>query len=116
MGSPPDHAEDVLVTASLLDITEFELFSMAYRAWHCDSASERHLERYFAPYMFQGRVPVWVQQFTRQVLSERGEEIAALDVVPQSGCLGDLGFAMRLFFPPPSPRSLGPLRFTAMLA
>lgn len=116
MGSPPDHTEDVLFAASLLDISEFELFSIAYRAWHCDSASEQYLERYFAPYMFHGRVPVWVQQFTRQVLSERGEEIAALDVAFPAGVLGDLWFAYRLFFPPRSSGSLGPLRYTTMLA
>ncbi len=110
-----DNIEDVLCTASLLEITEFQVFAQAYEAWYNDTPSERHLERYFGPYMFEEKTPVWVQQFTRRVLTERADEVRAI-CEAQVGCPERLAFALQLFIPPPSLTQLGALRHAAFLA
>ncbi len=71
---PPD-IEDVLQAAAVLDVTEYELFHLAYLRWHGQRAEEQLLERRFAAYMFRRRVPVWVRHFARLVHSQnaRGE-------------------------------------------
>ena len=65
---------DVLHATALLEITEFELFHIAYRWWHGHEAQAKELEdSFFIPYMFQERVPSWVRQFAREIVSEDEE-------------------------------------------
>lgn len=85
-----DEAANVMLAAELLELTEFELFRAAYQAWHRESASEAHIERQFVPYMFEGKVPFWVRQFTRTTLDAHGvcascEEPSLLDML-RMGC------------------------------
>ena len=71
--APPSRAEEdalrVAEVARLLRINEFDLFRLAYRRWHGRNARTKVLEREFATYMFQQRVPPWVRQFCRDVLA-----------------------------------------------
>ncbi len=60
---------DVLEAAALLEVTEFELFGIAYRRWYGTKVGEQDLERLYLPYMFHGRVPLWVRQLTREVIA-----------------------------------------------
>jgi hypothetical protein len=66
---------DVLEAAALLEVTEFELFRIAYRRWHGVAISDARLERHYLPYMFGGKVPLWVRQMAREVIgqAEAGE-------------------------------------------
>jgi hypothetical protein len=68
---------DVLEAAALLQITEFELFRIAYRRWHGVTLDDDDLERHYLPYMFKGRVPLWVRKMAREVIGEA--EAEALD-------------------------------------
>ena len=61
---------DVLEAAALLEVTEFELFRIAYRRWFHTDIDDAELERLYLPYMFKGQVPLWVRQLTRQVIME----------------------------------------------
>lgn len=61
---------DVLEASALLQITEFELFRIAWRRWHGRAIADRDLERYYLPYMFRSQVPLWVRQLARQVIAE----------------------------------------------
>lgn len=61
---------DVLEAAALLEVTEFELFRIAYRRWHGRDIDDDGLERHYLPYMFKGQVPLWVRQLARQVIGE----------------------------------------------
>ena len=67
--------QSVLNAAALLDITEYDLFQLAYARWHGKSASVRVLEPYFVAYMFNEVVPLWVRHFSRLVerLSSAGQ-------------------------------------------
>jgi len=70
----PD-VEAVLDAAAILDITEYDLFDLAYDRWHGERAEEAVLERFFVAYMFNDVVPIWVRHFARLVqrLNSRGE-------------------------------------------
>lgn len=58
---------EVLAASSLLEITEFHLFELAYQRWFGRQGKERELEAWFARYMFAARAPFWVRQFCREV-------------------------------------------------
>jgi hypothetical protein len=53
---------DVLEAAGLLEVTEFELFPIAWCRWHGRTIADADLERYYLPYMFRSQVPLWVRQ------------------------------------------------------
>jgi hypothetical protein len=63
----PQDTRDVLAASSLLQITEFHLFELAYERWYGQRARERELEATFAQYMFASHAPFWVRQFCRDV-------------------------------------------------
>ncbi len=71
--SIPLDVRNVLDTAALLQVTEFNLFRIAYRHWHGCDASERSIEQFFVPYMFRSIVPYWVRQLCRHVLQADAE-------------------------------------------
>ena len=73
----PRDTRDVLVASSLLQITEFHLFELAYERWFGRQAKERELEAWFARYMFAAHAPCWVRQFCREVTTM--ESRGALD-------------------------------------
>lgn len=72
----PD-VRSVLDAAALLDITEYELFHLAYLRWHGEMAREQTLEPFFVAYMFDDVVPPWVRHFARLV--ERLDRSGRLD-------------------------------------
>ena len=61
--------QEVLDTSALLEITEFEVFRIAYAGWFGKPASDPVIEPFFTDYMFHDAVPIWVRHFTRRVLS-----------------------------------------------
>ena len=67
----------VLDASACLDVTEFELFTLAYRRWFDADAKLEKLEQVFARYMFHHEAPPYVRQFTREVL--RRERESTLD-------------------------------------
>ena len=71
--SIPLDVRNVLDTAAVLQVTEFNLFRIAYRHWHGCDASERSIEQFFVPYMFRSIVPYWVRQLCRRVLQADAE-------------------------------------------
>jgi hypothetical protein len=65
----PSDVADVLEAAALLEVTEFELFRIAYSRWHGAAIGDDKLERHYLPYMFHGQVPAWVRQLAREVIA-----------------------------------------------
>lgn len=55
----------VLDTAAILEITEFEVFRLAYDRWFGTPANDTIIEPFFCNYMFEMVVPSWVNHFTR---------------------------------------------------
>ncbi|MFP4537139.1 MAG: hypothetical protein ACLFPA_02445 [Dichotomicrobium sp.] len=73
--SIPDDVWRVLRTASILSIAEFRVFEIAYHRWFGDFATEKTIERYFVPYMFEDRVPMWVRAFCSHVISKYNDDM-----------------------------------------
>jgi hypothetical protein len=63
----PKDTLDVLAASSLLQITEFHLFELAYERWFGRQAKAPELEACFARYMFASQAPFWVRNFCRDV-------------------------------------------------
>lgn len=63
----PQDTRDVLAASSLLQITEFHLFELAYERWFGKQVKESELEACFARYMFASQVPFWVRNYCRDV-------------------------------------------------
>jgi hypothetical protein len=59
---------DLLQTASLLEIKEFDVFKLAYKEWFGQLPKSQVSEAHFANYMFNQQIPVWVRRYTRKVI------------------------------------------------
>ena len=70
----PADVEEVLDIAAHLDITEFDVFHLAYSWFHGEDSTDAKIEPFFVKYMFDAIVPPWVRQFTRMAskLKEEG--------------------------------------------
>ena len=63
----PD-VDNVLKAAALLDTSEINVFRIAYGRWFGDRPAVGLVEKAFVRYMFRDHVPVWVRDFTRQIV------------------------------------------------
>lgn len=59
---------DVLSASSILEITEFRLFELAYERWFGEPPLEEKMESVYTRYMFRANAPFWVRQFCREVM------------------------------------------------
>ena len=78
----PDHEEAPLRdqavianAANLLEVGEFQLLQLAYRAWHGTDMPDAMGDKLFASYMVDNRIPHWARHYARTVLERdrRGE-------------------------------------------
>lgn len=66
----------VLDAASVMDISEYRLFELAYVDWFGDEPLAGQVEPTFAVYMFRGEIPTWVRQFARKMLKTWPEDLS----------------------------------------
>jgi hypothetical protein len=59
--------KDIVKTASVLHISEFEVFQLAYQSWFGHSAVSHDIDASFSRYMNTAAVPIWVRAFTRRI-------------------------------------------------
>ena len=64
---PPQDVQDVLMASNLLEIPEYEVFKLSYAYWYGSTPNEDEIETIYIPYMFEGKVPLFVRQFSRRV-------------------------------------------------
>ena len=76
----PDHDDDpeqgvIAEAANILQIGEFQLLQLAYRAWHHQDLPEDQVAKLFTSYMLEHKVPHWARHYARHILEryERGE-------------------------------------------
>jgi len=60
--------ERVMSASTVLQISEFRFFKLAYCQWYGHEITDNRLEHIFSDYMFGNIVPHWVRHFTRKVL------------------------------------------------
>lgn len=59
----------VLIASTLLQISEFRFFHLAYFQWYGCDIRDSSLEPIFSEYMFKNVVPHWVRHLARKVIS-----------------------------------------------
>ena len=96
----------VVDTASVLHVSELEVFRLAYRNWFGRPAQDEEIDSCFSHYIDDSEVPMWVRDFTRRV-----------QTLHTQGCLD-----VRRFGVEPAPDTthwmafLGGMAFAGMLA
>lgn len=83
--------DNVLKVAALLDTSEINVFRLSYSRWFGARPSKGLVEKAFVRYMFRDQVPVWVRDFTRQLVQRS-----------QSETIDPAEFGLRE--PPPTPQ------------
>ena len=61
-----DEAKLIGFAASALQISEYELFRLAYQNWHDHPISDNRLDALFKDYLARGAAPYWVNDFARK--------------------------------------------------
>ena len=62
-----DESKLIGFIAGLLQISEYELFRIAYLKWFNHPISEKRLDSLFKNYLANSEVPYWVNDFSRKV-------------------------------------------------
>lgn len=63
----------VLDASNILEVTEFNLFELAYTDWFGHESKTSHIEPVFVNYMFHGEIPTWVRQYARKTIRAHQE-------------------------------------------
>ncbi len=63
---------EVLNAANLLQIGEFQLIQLAYKAWYREELPEEKIDKVFSEYMITGIIPIWVTYFARDIVKLDG--------------------------------------------
>ena len=61
-----DEAKLIGFAASALQISEYDLFRLAYQNWYDHPISEKRLDSLFKDYLAHGTAPYWVNDFARK--------------------------------------------------
>lgn len=64
---------DVLEATSLLEVSEFEFFKLAYQRWYGVAIGDKEIEPIYLAYMFKEKVPAFVRGFAREVIERANE-------------------------------------------
>jgi len=59
---------EILHAANLLQVGEFQLIQLAYRAWYKDELPESKINRIFSEYMVGDIIPIWVAYYARDII------------------------------------------------
>ena len=59
---------EILHAANLLQIGEFQLIQLAYKAWYNEDLPETKINKIFSEYMVTGIIPVWVTHYAQDIL------------------------------------------------
>jgi hypothetical protein len=82
-----DDVQAVVYAAAVLQISEFEVFRLAYQDWFGHPADNREMEACFHRYLGGVQTPVWVRAFVRRIrqLVEEGRlDLRAFGLEPPS--------------------------------
>ena len=67
----PSELDTLMLTRESLDISEFEVFRMAYAEWYGEKPALAQLEKQFDDYLSSGVLPFYVRHYCRQFVENR---------------------------------------------
>ena len=59
---------EILHSANLLHIGEFQLIQLAYKSWYHEDLPEDKINKIFSEYMVTGIIPIWVTHYAQDIL------------------------------------------------
>ena len=59
---------EVIHAANLLQIGEFQLIQLAYKAWYNEELPENKINKIFNEYMITGITPIWVRFYAQDII------------------------------------------------
>ena len=59
---------EILHTANLLQIGEFQLIQLAYKVWYKENLPEDKINNIFSEYMVNGIIPIWVAYYAKDII------------------------------------------------
>ena len=59
---------EILHAANLLQIGEFQLIQLAYKAWNKEDLPGDKINKIFSEYMVTGIIPIWVMYYAKDIL------------------------------------------------
>tara|TARA_B100000029_G_scaffold287277_1_gene280997 strand:- start:342 stop:836 length:495 start_codon:yes stop_codon:yes gene_type:complete len=59
---------EILHAANLLQVGEFQLIQLAYKAWYNEDLPEDKINKVFSEYMITGIIPIWVTYYAQDIL------------------------------------------------
>ena len=59
---------EILNAANLLQIGEFQLIQLAYKAWYREDLPENKINKIFEEYMITGIIPIWVTYYAKDII------------------------------------------------
>ncbi len=62
-----DYSQAVSKGAAQLNVSEYELFAIAYRGWFKQETDPIEIQRYHRDFQIQGSLPHWVKHYLRQL-------------------------------------------------
>tara|TARA_Y100000590_G_scaffold196407_1_gene223016 strand:- start:418 stop:939 length:522 start_codon:yes stop_codon:yes gene_type:complete len=71
---------EILHAANLLQIGEFQLIQLAYKAWYEKNLPEEKINKIFSEYMISEIIPIWVTYYARDIIKiERANALNSHD-------------------------------------
>jgi hypothetical protein len=59
---------EIIQSANLLQIGEFQLIQLSYKAWYKKDLSEDKINKIFNEYMVDGIIPIWVIYYAKDII------------------------------------------------
>jgi len=80
-----EDAEQLAYVTSVLNVSVYRLFELAYEDWFGESANEGYLEAVYMPYVVFGTMPIWLRNYVRktsQLCDEAGMYVPRAAALP----------------------------------
>ena len=58
---------EIISAANLIQVGEFQLIQLAYKAWYKEDLPEDKVDKIFSEYMYRNIVPIWVSYYARDI-------------------------------------------------
>ena len=65
----PESTESIVQAASVLQVSEYKVFELAYKMWFAREPDDEQIASKFGAYVDGGPAPYWVRDFSRKVVS-----------------------------------------------
>ena len=58
---------EIISAANLIQVGEFQLIQLAYKAWYKEDLPEDKVDKIFSEYMYRNIVPIWVRYYANDI-------------------------------------------------